>query len=152
MICLGGFMRYVSMLALFTIFFLTTSSTYASAYTELPLDQMADRTFFCESSDYRAKFTESANIEESTALTLQQRGVGLIAKLENDKLVFQEKEGLLIYQGVTKNIQDGRFIGVKIEVLKAAENDGPYKGKHVARLTIHRDGEKIRTSLFCKLK
>ena len=113
---------------------------------------MADG-FRCQGSDFRVKLFNQVQPELGTrnpaVLVVSERGVGTIATLQGDEINKLNSPNTVIYHGQGNGYQNGRFVFVRLEVNKTAEEGGIYAGYHLATLEVNADNASRVATLAC---
>ena len=127
--------------------FIVTALTFVSSVA------MADG-FRCQNNTFHAKLFNETQPGRGTrnpaVLVVSERDVGTLATLEGDEIVKTNGEFVVTYEGQTNSRQDGRFVGVKLEIEKQAEKGGLFAGLHLAKLLVNADGVSREATLTCQ--
>lgn len=113
---------------------------------------MADG-FRCSGDGYRVKLYNEVNPKNGTknpaVFVVYETGVGTLATLFRDEINADYSEEAVTYDGQTNGKLDGRFVYVKLEIEKQAQEQGPLAGARLGRLTVNADGESRVADLAC---
>lgn len=113
---------------------------------------MADG-FRCSGDGYRVKLYNEVNPKNGTknpaVFVVYEKGVGTVATLFRDEISAEYGKEVVTYDGQTNGKLDGRFVYVKLEIEKQAQEQGPLAGARLAQLTVNADGESRIAELAC---
>jgi len=108
--------------------------------------------FVCTGEGYNVKLYNEVRPDLGTknpAVLVVSSAKGTIAKLQGSEIEKYNSPNAVAYQGRTNAYDTGRYITVRLEVIKQATGTGDFEGQHFARLRINADNGIWTAKLAC---